>query len=167
MSKSTNTITNTKGLGCCYQQTSSFGETSAAGSALLSSLVATSRSSVPSIKPTLTNRVSYHSLSSIFHEIKREKRIMSSSNTATEKQPPSPNSNKKMNKNPLMHLVVGGAAGLVESLVCYLLDTIKTRMQLQRQNTTVEKAVQKMRDSLMEPALRLKHLLQEPMIVRI
>jgi solute carrier family 25 citrate transporter 1 len=42
------------------------------------------------------------------------------------------------------------------------LDTIKTRMQLRRQGTSVAKSVVKMRDSLMEPALRLKHSLQEP-----
>jgi len=68
--------------------------------------------------------------------------------------------NKK--KNPLMHLVAGGCAGLVESSCCHPLDTIKTRMQLRRQTTSVEKVVVKMRDSLMEPALRLKHSLQEP-----
>jgi len=68
--------------------------------------------------------------------------------------------NKK--KNPLLHLVSGGIAGLVESSLCHPLDTIKTRMQLRRQETTVEKVVVKMRNSLMEPALRLKHSLQEP-----
>ena len=35
-------------------------------------------------------------------------------------------------------------------------------MQLRRQGTSVTKSVVKMRDSLMEPALRLKHSLQEP-----
>jgi solute carrier family 25 citrate transporter 1 len=65
-------------------------------------------------------------------------------------------------KNPLMHLVAGGCAGLVESSVCHPLDTIKTRMQLRRQTTSVEKVVVKMRDSFMEPALRIKHSLQEP-----
>lgn len=33
-------------------------------------------------------------------------------------------------KNPLMHLVAGGIAGVVESSCCHPLDTIKTRMQL-------------------------------------
>lgn len=33
-------------------------------------------------------------------------------------------------KNPLMHLVAGGVAGVVESSCCHPLDTIKTRMQL-------------------------------------
>lgn len=33
-------------------------------------------------------------------------------------------------KNPLMHLVAGGAAGVVESSCCHPLDTVKTRMQL-------------------------------------
>ena len=36
-------------------------------------------------------------------------------------------------------------------------------MQLRRQSTSVEKVVVKMRDSLMEPALRLQHSLQEPL----
>lgn len=65
-------------------------------------------------------------------------------------------------KNPMMALVAGGAAGLVESSVCHPLDTIKTRMQLRRQATSVEKVVVKMRDSMMEPALRIKHSLAEP-----
>ncbi|CAM9226570.1 unnamed protein product [Choristocarpus tenellus] len=33
-------------------------------------------------------------------------------------------------KNPLIHLVAGGTAGVVESSCCHPLDTIKTRMQL-------------------------------------
>jgi len=33
-------------------------------------------------------------------------------------------------KHPLMHLIAGGSAGLVESTCCHPLDTIKTRMQL-------------------------------------
>ncbi|CAM9317919.1 unnamed protein product [Ectocarpus sp. 12 AP-2014] len=33
-------------------------------------------------------------------------------------------------KNPLMHLVAGGLAGVVESSCCHPLDTVKTRMQL-------------------------------------
>ncbi|CAM9834508.1 unnamed protein product [Ectocarpus sp. 8 AP-2014] len=33
-------------------------------------------------------------------------------------------------KNPLMHLVAGGVAGVVESSCCHPLDTVKTRMQL-------------------------------------
>lgn len=68
----------------------------------------------------------------------------------------------KKKQHPMMHLVAGGAAGLVESSVCHPLDTIKTRMQLRRQATSVEKVVVKMRDSMMEPALRIKHSLQEP-----
>lgn len=39
-------------------------------------------------------------------------------------------------------------------------------MQLRRQNATVETAVKKMRDSLMEPALRFKHSLQEPHVLK-
>ncbi|GAX12832.1 solute carrier family 25 (mitochondrial citrate transporter), member 1 [Fistulifera solaris] len=67
-------------------------------------------------------------------------------------------------KHPLQHLLAGGAAGLVESSVCHPLDTIKTRMQLRRQSATVEKVVVKMRDSMMEPALRLQHSLQDPVL---
>lgn len=37
---------------------------------------------------------------------------------------------KDERKNPLMHLVAGGVAGVVESSCCHPLDTIKTRMQL-------------------------------------
>ncbi|CAM9907838.1 unnamed protein product [Discosporangium mesarthrocarpum] len=33
-------------------------------------------------------------------------------------------------KNPLIHLIAGGMAGVVESSCCHPLDTIKTRMQL-------------------------------------
>jgi len=69
--------------------------------------------------------------------------------------------NKK--KNPLQHLIAGGCAGLVESSVCHPLDTIKTRMQLRRQTTSVEKVVVKMRHSFVEPALRLSNSLQEPL----
>lgn len=39
-----------------------------------------------------------------------------------------PKDNNK--KNPLMHLVAGGMAGVVESSCCHPLDTVKTRMQL-------------------------------------
>lgn len=74
-------------------------------------------------------------------------------------------SGNKKKKNPLQHLIAGGCAGLVESSVCHPLDTIKTRMQLRRQNTSVEKVVVKVRSSLMEPALRIKHSLQEPAAV--
>lgn len=72
--------------------------------------------------------------------------------------------NKK--KHPLHHLVAGGCAGLVESSICHPLDTIKTRMQLRRQTTSVEKVVVKMRNSLVEPALRLQHSMQEPRILK-
>lgn len=43
-------------------------------------------------------------------------------------------------KNPLLHLVAGGAAGLVESSICHPLDTIKTRMQLRRTQTAAAAA---------------------------
>ena len=48
-------------------------------------------------------------------------------------------------KKPIQHLIAGGTAGFVESSVCHPLDTIKTRMQLRRQNTrksTVVKRVE-------------------------
>lgn len=67
-------------------------------------------------------------------------------------------------KHPAQHLIAGGCSGLVESSCCHWIDTIKTRMQLRRQTTSVEKVVVKMRNSMMEPALRLKHSLQEPML---
>lgn len=67
-------------------------------------------------------------------------------------------SSKDDKKNPFMHLIAGGAAGLVESSVCHPLDTIKTRMQL-RKNTV---DATKIKNSLVEPALRIKHSLQEP-----
>jgi solute carrier family 25 citrate transporter 1 len=62
--------------------------------------------------------------------------------------------------NPLQHLLAGGTAGLVESSVCHPLDTIKTRMQL-RKNTV---DTTKLKNSFVEPALRLKHSLQEPFL---
>lgn len=69
--------------------------------------------------------------------------------------------NKKT--HPLQHLIGGGIAGLAESSVCHPLDTLKTRMQLRRQAApSIEQVVVKVRDSLMEPALRLKHSLQDP-----
>lgn len=83
------------------------------------------------------------------------------SSSSSKQQQQQETSSKK--KNPLQHLLAGGCAGFVESSVCHPLDTIKTRMQLRKnQSTTVQKAVVQMRDSLMEPALRLKHSLQEP-----
>jgi solute carrier family 25 citrate transporter 1 len=67
-------------------------------------------------------------------------------------------------KHPLQHLIAGGCAGFVESTICHPLDTIKTRMQLRKNQSGegVKKAVVKMRSSFAEPALRLKHSLQDP-----
>lgn len=65
---------------------------------------------------------------------------------------------KKKAKNPLHHLVAGGCAGLVESSICHPLDTIKTRMQLRKNAVDTTK----IKNSLVEPALRLRHSLQEP-----
>jgi hypothetical protein len=68
--------------------------------------------------------------------------------------------NKK--KHPMLHLIAGGTAGFVESSVCHPLDTIKTRMQLRRQETSVEKVVVRVRNSLVEPAIRMGHSLRDP-----
>ena len=65
-------------------------------------------------------------------------------------------------KNPMLHLVAGGCAGFVESSVCHPLDTIKTRMQLRRQEASVEKVVVRVKSSLVEPAVRLGHSLRDP-----
>lgn len=60
-------------------------------------------------------------------------------------------SSPKKKKNPLLQLVAGGAAGLVESSICHPLDTIKTRMQLRRQQSTIEAV--RARSSLHEPGM--------------
>jgi len=49
-------------------------------------------------------------------------------------------------KKPIQHLLAGGTAGFVESSVCHPLDTIKTRMQLRRQNTLKGRALGSLRD---------------------
>mmetsp|Transcript_24493 Transcript_24493/g.28031 ORF Transcript_24493/g.28031 Transcript_24493/m.28031 type:complete len:386 (+) Transcript_24493:268-1425(+) len=54
-------------------------------------------------------------------------------------------------KNPGLQLIAGGAAGLVESSICHPLDTIKTRMQLRRQQSTIEAV--RARSSLHEPGM--------------
>lgn len=41
-------------------------------------------------------------------------------------------SDNKGQKSMLMNLVAGGGAGATESMICHPLDTIKTRLQLQR-----------------------------------
>jgi hypothetical protein len=69
-------------------------------------------------------------------------------------------SSKEVNKskNPLQHLIAGGCAGLVESSICHPLDTIKTRMQLRKNSVDTRKIAH----SLVEPAQRLRHSLQDP-----
>lgn len=69
---------------------------------------------------------------------------------------------KKKKVHPLQQLIAGGCSGFVEASVCHPLDTIKTRMQLRRQTANVENVVVKMKNSLVEPALRLRHSLAEP-----
>jgi solute carrier family 25 citrate transporter 1 len=82
---------------------------------------------------------------------------------ATTTTPVATSAPAKKKKHPVQHLIAGGCAGFVESSVCHPLDTIKTRMQLRKnQSDSVQKVVVKMRNSLVEPALRLKHSLQEP-----
>jgi solute carrier family 25 (mitochondrial citrate transporter), member 1 len=70
---------------------------------------------------------------------------------------------EKTKTHPLQHLIGGGIAGLAESTVCHPLDTIKTRMQLRRQAApSIQQVVVTVRNSLVEPALRFKHSLQDP-----
>mmetsp|Transcript_3372 Transcript_3372/g.5169 ORF Transcript_3372/g.5169 Transcript_3372/m.5169 type:complete len:402 (-) Transcript_3372:130-1335(-) len=81
------------------------------------------------------------------------------SKTSSAPKAASPSVPKK--KNPLETLIAGGCAGFVESSMCHPLDTIKTRMQLRRQNQTIQAV--RARSSFHEPALRLQHSLQEPL----
>lgn len=60
----------------------------------------------------------------------------------------------------MVHLVAGGIAGLVESSICHPLDTLKTRLQLQTH--VVQRPT--FQHSLIEPALRIRHSLQEPVL---
>jgi len=61
-------------------------------------------------------------------------------------------------------LIAGGAAGFVESSVCHPLDTIKTRMQLRRQQTTIEAV--RARSSIHEPdTARALSSMSEPRLV--
>jgi len=55
--------------------------------------------------------------------------------------------------HPALQLFSGGIAGFVESSICHPLDTIKTRMQLRRQQSTIQ-------------AIRARSSLQEPGMVR-
>jgi solute carrier family 25 citrate transporter 1 len=63
----------------------------------------------------------------------------SNQNNDSQKQSPPP----PKKKSPIQHLIAGGTAGFVESSVCHPLDTIKTRMQLRRQNTRRSTVVKK------------------------
>jgi solute carrier family 25 citrate transporter 1 len=63
-------------------------------------------------------------------------------------------------KNPALQLIAGGTAGFVESTICHPLDTIKTRMQLRRQQSTINAV--RARSSLMEPGMRHVSSLTEP-----
>jgi len=61
------------------------------------------------------------------------------------------NSNSGKKKHPALQLIAGGTAGFVESSICHPLDTIKTRMQLRRQQSTLQAV--RARSSLMEPGM--------------
>lgn len=67
---------------------------------------------------------------------------------------------KSKKKNPVLQLIAGGTAGFVESSICHPLDTIKTRMQLRRQQSTLHAV--RARSSLMEPGMRSFSSLAEP-----
>lgn len=67
---------------------------------------------------------------------------------------------EKTKKNPALQLIAGGTAGFVESSICHPLDTIKTRMQLRRQQSTLHAV--RARSSLMEPGMRSFSSLAEP-----
>ena len=70
----------------------------------------------------------------------------SNNNTAIATSTKSSDAPKK--KKPMIqHLLAGGTAGFVESSVCHPLDTIKTRMQLRRQNTLKSRALGSLRDA--------------------
>jgi solute carrier family 25 citrate transporter 1 len=57
----------------------------------------------------------------------------------------------KKKKSAALNLFAGGIAGFVESSVCHPLDTIKTRMQLRRQQCTIQAV--RARSSLHEPGM--------------
>jgi len=60
-------------------------------------------------------------------------------------------SSQPAKKHPALQLLSGGIAGFVESSVCHPLDTIKTRMQLRRQQSTIQAI--RARSSLQEPGM--------------
>jgi len=62
--------------------------------------------------------------------------------SATKEQP-----TQKKKKPMIQHLLAGGTAGFVESSICHPLDTIKTRMQLRRQNVIKTRALSSLRDA--------------------
>lgn len=69
-------------------------------------------------------------------------------------------SDSSKKKNPALQLIAGGTAGFVESSICHPLDTIKTRMQLRRQQSTLNAV--RARSSLMEPGMRPFSSFAEP-----
>lgn len=80
---------------------------------------------------------------------------------------PANQSSDRKKKHPGLQLIAGGAAGLVESSVCHPLDTIKTRMQLRRQQTSIEAV--RARSSLSEPTFTRRSMssLAEPRLSQL
>lgn len=92
----------------------------------------------------------------------KEVEKMQHSQTATTSTPSTNNPNSKPKKSAALNLFAGGIAGFVESSVCHPLDTIKTRMQLRRQQCTVEAV--RARSSLHEPGMRSYSSFAEPKV---
>jgi len=72
-------------------------------------------------------------------------------NNITDSQPTTATVTTPPKKKRALQLLSGGIAGFVESSVCHPLDTIKTRMQLRQQQSTI-RAI-RARSSLQEPGM--------------
>jgi hypothetical protein len=67
-------------------------------------------------------------------------------------------------KNPIIQMTAGAVAGFVESTICHPLDTIKTRMQIRKQQSSIDYV--RARSSLHEPeVIKALNSLAEPKIV--
>jgi hypothetical protein len=67
-------------------------------------------------------------------------------------------------KHPAVQMISGAIAGFVESSICHPLDTIKTRMQIRKQQSAIDMA--RARSSLHEPdVMRALSSLAEPRII--
>ena len=72
---------------------------------------------------------------------------------------------QKKKRNSFLQLIAGGTAGFVESSICHPLDTIKTRMQLRSQQSTMK--ANRAKSFLQEPnSIPAKSSLQEPISIR-